>query len=351
MADPQTVPPPTPDTPEATPPDTGSLRDHEAEFGKPERRALIREETQPVDRSSDEESDPEAFNAPRQAPKYRAKSQQAKPDDVKTIQEYTKRLRDAEAQIGVVVERKDGESERVYNLRRRAELAEAIRDTKKAAIPSPQPQARVPDASDFAEAEPVITDFANTADPYTFWMRAVNAYDIRKSQHDLEQGRIKIQQQLQHEQIKQRKDEAYRNFGNRINAFKAQTRDYEDVVKSAADVPATPLLETALVNHERGPEFIYRLAQDRRLADELFLLTDNKPVTQLTVGQVQRLLEARLSTVVAGSVGTPAYVPPPKPPNPARSGAMKVAETPPGDSGSLADHEKFYGRGLVRRRA
>ncbi len=353
-----------PDTPApggdaaAQPPETGgSLRDHEAAFGSPSRRDLLREDTPPAreDSEAPRETDdpPEAaatFNPPRQG-KYRAKSQQAKPDDVKTIQELTKRLRDAEAQVGVVVERKDGESERVYNLRRRAELAEAIRDTKKAATPPPRPAAPIANPSDFQEPEPHIEQYASAADPYTAWVRAVNAWDRRKETHDATQAQLQTQRTDFQRQVEARRDAAYASFGQRRDAFKAQTRDFDQVLQASADVPVTPLLETALVNHADGPRYSYLLAKDRRFADELFLLTDNKPVTQLTVGQVQRLLEARLSTVVAGSVETSAYVPPPKPPNPARSGAMKTVETPPGDSGSLADHERYYAPRSVRRRA
>ena len=76
-------------------------------------------------------SDPDATDEARNErgqfkPKRRAQSQRADADDVPAINELTKRLKTIEETHGKDIARKPGESERVYGLRRRAELLERL---------------------------------------------------------------------------------------------------------------------------------------------------------------------------------------------------------------------------------
>ena len=323
--------------------DSGSLRDHEAEFGKPSAREAIQAEApEPKD------DDAEPFNAPN-APKpakYRAKSQQAKPEDVKTIDELTRRLRKAEEEAGFSIERQDGESERVFSLRRRAEQAEMLRDAKKAISAKPEPIAAPaprPAPSDFAEAEPTIEQFAATADPYTAYTRALGAWDRRKEAWDQQQAALKTSITADQAVAKQRREAAYASHGQRVHEFRAKTADYDTVIQSASEIPTSMLTETAIVNHPKSAQMAYALAKDPALATELFFATLNSPVDRTTVALQQRLLETRLSAALTGSAAPVSVVPPPRPPNPVRTGAMRTVEAEPDDdTGSLSDHEKHY---------
>ncbi|MCC5397351.1 hypothetical protein LMQ03_14175, partial [Staphylococcus aureus] len=82
----------------------------------------------------------------------------ARPEEREEIGTLTKRLREAEEATGI--KRKANESNRVYDLRVRTELAERLRDAGK---PSEKPeqkpvaQARaIPSAPEFTEKEPTL---------------------------------------------------------------------------------------------------------------------------------------------------------------------------------------------------
>ena len=267
----------------------GSLRDHEAEFGKPSAREAINASTP---EPKDDEPEP-AFNAPKVG-KYRAKSQQAKPEDVKTIDELTRRLRKAEEEAGFSIERQDGESERVFSLRRRAEQAEMLRDAKKAIGAKPEPvvaPAPRPSPSDFAEAEPTIEQFAGTADPYTAYTRAIGAWDRRKEAWESQQTALKASLTADEAVTKQRRDAAYASHGQRVQEFRTKTPDYDTVIQSGAEIPISMLTETAIVNHPKSAQIAYALAKDPALATELFFATLNSPVDRTTVALQQRLFD------------------------------------------------------------
>lgn len=133
----------------------GSLAAHEAAHG----RAPVSDDTRAPD---------------GRFKRRRAASQQAEPDDVPLIHEYTKRLKAAEETAGKDIARKPGESERVYTLRRRAELAERLAAPPKAVEPpapalQPAPvalQARQPLPATFPAYEAFIAIAGNEGVDY-----------------------------------------------------------------------------------------------------------------------------------------------------------------------------------------
>ncbi len=318
---------------EATP----SLAEHEATFSNAPR--IVTETPSPGEASDD-------AAGPLSQPRHRARSQSAKTEDVEAIAKLTKRLRDAEAAAGISVEREDGESDRVYNLRRRAVLAEALAKPKTEA-PKPAPRPVAPPQS-FDEAEPQIEQFASAPDPYTAWQRALGAYDRRKEAAEAraEAARGAIQQQGA--MAAERKRQAYAGFNERVNAFKAATADYESTVR-ACERPATYLMETAIVNDPDGPRYVYELAKRPDVHDEIFMLTDGKPVTHETVAAAQRLMKSRMPVAPTGSTAPAVRQLAPRPPNPVRTvPSAHLPNKAPGDTASLSDHEAFYGNGRRR---
>jgi hypothetical protein len=329
------APPPLP-AGSSAPEDNGSLADHRAKFRG------------------------EGFNTPRlevaepKRPAHKAQSRTAKPEDVEEINALTARLRAAEKDAGLSIERKEGESERVFSLRRQAEIAEAIRDSKKASAtpiaPEAPPVVRPPVAPGaFAEVEPTIDGYMDQADPYSAWQRALHAYDRRKERWEETQATHKTSEDAWVKQAQAARDTVYKTFGTRVESFKATTPDYESVI-TAGDRMTPILLETALVGHQDGPRFLYELAKNGTLFDEFFLLTDQKPVTADTVASVQRLLSSRMPVAVTGSTAAAVRPPAPRPPNPVRTVPQARGEAkPPGEGATLSEHRSFYGS--HRRRA
>ncbi len=327
--------------------ESASLSDHEQAFAPP---ALAVPEPRPSRSDPGDEDDAaqeERDTAGRFKTRQRARSQAAGPDDVETIQALTKRLRDAEDALGVKVERKAGESDRVFNLRRRAELAEARRDAVKP-VPEPPP-IPVVEPKTFDEKEPRYEDFANAPDQYAAHLRAVAAYDRRKeafegSQASSEETRNKAIAERNAQRDKWYKDQETAH-GERMRAYHEANPSAQAALEAAGDVKLTPATYMAVMTAENGPALLMRLANDEDLRDDVFDLTDGKTLSEDLVARVQRRLNRGLTAGRTGSAPVPIRSVPavPRPPNPVRTGPMKTDDAPPGDEDSLAAHEKYYG--------
>lgn len=333
--------------------DTGdTLADHEQAFAPAAiaKEPPVRETTERADDGV--ESEPSERDANGQfKPRARAKSQRAGADDVETINAYTKRIREAEDALGIKVERKEGESDRVYNLRRRAEIMEAKREAAKeqrrepemAARPAPKPP------QPFNEPEPKYEDFANEPDQYQAHLRALTAWDRRR---ETAEGAIKSHETQAHEAIAERnarrdawfKEQEVSHL-SRMEQYHQEHPEAQAILDQAGDVRLTPALYSAVMTSENSPELLILVAKNEELRDDLNILTEGKPLNKDLVAYVQRRLNRGLTSANTGSDTRPAQPIPavPRPPNPVRTGPMKTSDTPPGDEDSLAAHEKFYG--------
>ncbi len=307
--------------------ETGSLSEFAAKYDTTTRR------DHPM------ESDEDSTTLDRQPTPRQSRSRGT--DDHETISALTKRLREAEAQIGVNTERLDGESDRAFNLRLRAEAAEAV--AKKASERHAPAQAAAPvveQPSAFTEKEPTIDQFADQADPYSAWQRAVNAFDRKKERFEEQQKHVTAGTEERVRAGRAMREAAEAAHNSRINEYKKVTPDYDKIVGAAQDWPATPLMQIALVNDPNGEKYIYQLAQNRSLYNRLLLDSDGKVVTRETVEAFQDLLKERMPAVT-GSAHTPTTVyTPPRPPNPVRTGRMRSSSSEPPDPSDL-DLEGF----------
>lgn len=317
-----------------TPPaqeETGSLAEHEAQFSNQPRVV--------------EEADDEPVAPVR----HRAKTQRATPDDVEKINTLTARLRAAESDLGVTVEREEGESDRVYNLRRRAELAEAVREAKRAAV-APKPTATLPPVAaqaEFAEKEPTIYDFKFNADgtenedPYTPWQRALGAYDRRKEAWD---ARQQESQQQPHREAMAANQRILGAYGEGAKSFAAATPDFNAVIEAVGDRPMPAAMHSAIVSDAKnGPRYAYLMAKSDEIFDDLFAFSASMPVNEHTVAMVQRRLATRMPAADTGSAAPTTRPLTPRPPNPVRTvPTMRTSSRPPGESASLDDHERAY---------
>lgn len=320
-------------------PEAASLSEHRAEFPGP------------VGRGQPPPSE--------EKPRHRAKSQTAGPDDVKQIAELTKRARAAEEAIPI--ERKAGESERVYQLRRRAEIAESRRDAAPVVEKQPEPAVvAVPPVrqaaavSDFTEKEPTIEQFHDQPDPYSAHMRALVAYDARKAAFESQQTTTRTSaEDARNQWVKETQDANTTRILAHFSAHPDDKAAYDAHTKLpvADQITLTPVMRVALETHGQGPQFMLELIRHPEFADEQALLTngqyafDSEGRLNPAVAILQRRLLARVQAVKTGAaVPQPRkVVVAPRPPTPVRTVPQTPSEKPPsGESSSLRDHRTAY---------
>lgn len=321
-----------------------SLAAHEAAFG--EKKAPT--------------PDPETPVEPERAPRHRAQSQRATPNDVADIAAFTKRLREAEEAIQI--DRKDGESDRVYQLRRRAEIAELAKTYKmQPPAPKAEPVAAVTPPRGAvtppppATAKPTWAQFEEgIGTKYQTWAEAQDAYaDARDVWREAEfvRQRATADNAAAQKAANERDQQAIDAHVKRMASASQSMPDFEAVTAPILNrqLP-TPLLK-AIVTADNSPQLVYSLAKDPDLLDDLVIASHGKSIDDdELVATLQRRLVKRAQ---AGTTGSAASVPPirttPRPPNPVRTGPIASGDELPGDESSLADHEKAFGPRRRRR--
>ena len=348
-------------TPPAVNPET-SLADHEAEFApgakrtpKPEPTATGDPSAATADATAD--TDRDAGGRFRQ----RAKSQQASPKDVDEIAELTKRLRQAEADAGITApERRQGESDRAYSIRRQAEIAEALRDARRAPKPAPTPQPRhepAPVATEqpalpaFSEKEPQPEDFADAANPLSAYTKALAGYEFRRQIHDAQQALIT---QRSAESQKAAIEAAHKHAATvqaKIDAFKVEHPDYDARIEAMEDLLLPDVLLETISTDDNPPKIAYALACNPDELVDLIGFAAALDYSPQSVALLRRRLKRHASATDVPVKATLASNPvqrqvevAPRPPTRVPTGPLKTGDEPPGDDDmSLANHERYFG--------
>lgn len=302
----EVIPPPEPPAPEP------SIADHEAQFGKGAKDA----------------TPPAGEPAP---PRHRAKSQQAKAEDVPRIAELTRRLRETER------ERDEWKGKATPAPVAPTPAAEPTRTVT--------PSAPATSGDTFPDAEPTLEQFMDQPDPYSAWQRALGRYDRKKEAWDAEQ----VTKQSQATAAKQAEEHKWQAditaHQTRVQSFASAHPDFGTVTQELMQQNLPSVLLTAIVRSDNSPELIYHLAQHPDDLDELYLLSDGKTASDASVAILQRrLLKLYGSAAPTGSVPVAAANIPPRPPNPVRTGPLKPSDALPGDDASIAEHEKVWGK-------
>lgn len=332
----------TPEQPQTPVEDSGSLSDHERSYHERQSAPSAVEETPPPAAKAEPagdaapEVDDERDEQGRFKPRHRAKSQQASPEDVPRIRELTKRLREREAEI------------------------EGLRQAS-ASYRQPEPP----------KAEPTKPAAAAHGFP-TFDVWAAEKDNEGKSFEDFIDARTewKYRALRESERADEAKTAAARAHQKRVDAYVEkldaiyeQYPDFDAVVNP----PEGPIRVSNVVEHavlEVGPAVAYYLAthpEERDALTEETAIDPNNPAFPAAVAAMRRYLStlvaspqrsssspSRQAAVSTGSAPARVPVPVPRPPNPVRTAALRDGDQPPGDEGSLADHEKAY---WTRRRA
>jgi hypothetical protein len=332
------------------PEESSSLADHEQDY-HPERATEPQTEAPALSESDADDEPSERDATGRFKPRHRAQSQRATAADVSEINALTKRLREAEDAIGHKAERKPGESDRVFNMRRKAELLEFARDRLKApaaTAPAVPPLPQRPAPKPFDEKEPAYEDFANEPDQYLAYTRALAAYDRRKESAEQQETGYKAEREATIKARNEARDKWFQQqmtaHSTRMDAYLKANPDAQAII-DASGVNLTPVMIAAVVTADNSPQLMMRLAQDQELVDDLIILTDGKALNKDLVALVQRRLNRGLQAADTGSA-TPAPSKPvpavPRPPNPVRTGPIASGPSVPGDDSSLLDHEKAF---------
>ena len=318
--------------------EAASLSEHEATFSPEAREAP----------ETDDDGEPV------QRTRHRARSQQASPEDVAQIRDWSARARAAEEAAGIA--RNDGESERVYRLRVRTELAEAARQARSApkyepvrqSAPAASPVAPVAASHDATRPEPNEDEIGTKYQTYAEFTRA-------QAEWVWEQRDAARQRQAEQQQLQQSQQAQISSYQKRVDDFVAKQPDYNQVVQSAMNdfgaefKIADPAFQVFLT-HDNGPQMLYHLLTHPDQLAEMQALWEGKPASHANVALATRWLQSRVQAVSTGSVApTPPVIPAPRPPNPVRTGPMKTGDELPGDDATLADHEKAFGKKYARR--
>src|SRR5712691_4766478 len=324
-----------------------TLAEHEARYGDAAREAAAAEPAPEGHADLADAGPRDAKGRFRQ--RHHAISQQAAPDDVATIGTLTKRIKDAEAASGADITQQPGESNRVFELRRRAELAER-RAAPAAPAPRPAPPAALPvmpPAAAAAPAKPNPETFAyGTSDPA--YLDALTEWKVETTLTARERARV------EHEAAQQRAAEAQRieaAWKVNVAAARAKHADFDALVmQPTSNIPAIlrgGLGEAFVYEDPTGLEVAYHLVTHPEDVAPLAAYAGNP----MMLFRELTLLGQRLTTpapVQAASTGSAARLSPPaapRPPNPVRTGPLTTGDPPPDDDDqSLANHERYFGR-------
>lgn len=294
---------------------------------------------------------------PEKVEKRRRDMDDARPEEREEIGSLTKRLREAEEATGI--KRNPNESNRVYNLRMQTELAERIRDAGKPvekveAKAAAQPQRVMPAVPEFKDVEPTLDQFKDEADPATAYFRALARFENKKAQHDEMIAGV--------ERASKEYDAAARGWWNqratehatRLDGYIKENPTVRAKLEAIGDKPLSPILFGAIQIHPESHKLMVALADNPELHDELFLLTDGKPIGDPTrnplIGIVQRRLLTKAQTgKVPERSPKSEWKQPANPPSPVRTQPTAIAQ-PNADKesangNSIMSHaRKFYAK-------
>ena len=282
-----------------------------------------------------------------------------KPIDAKAADEK-KRHRERDVARPEDVPRIRELSAEVQRLRKQLETRTASSPQPRTA---PQPQARPAPAQNgngamdhwaFPKPEPKQVDFANADDPYAAWLEARQDWKLEKRDWE-----ASLQQQTSTAQ--ETEQQFWGTFDGKLKDFADKTPDYHEIF--AGDGPEhmredMPPAMTAMIFMDDNPgQLMYAFARDPALFDEVASWSsgvripppsaseEERTAALAAVSRLRRMLDRRGLTGSSGSVPAPqAITVAPRPPNPLRTGPMRTGDEPPGDSGSMADHIRHFGR-------
>lgn len=307
------------------------LAEHEAAFGT-------------IDPSLSEEAQKKA-EAKQQRIRHRAKSQQAGPGDVGRINELTRKLREAEAEVTT------------WKTKATSSVSSPVREDRPPASASHAPATVDSGTPRQAAAQPNATRPKPSEDEvgtkyaiYGDYVEDLAEWKAEQRDAAREAKQAEEHQRQQHEQTQRQWHDTHKTYYDRVTAFEQQHPDFTVTVNQHVNGSTLPpSVYRAIIQHDNGPALVYHLAQHPDHLIEMQMLFDGKPPSDTYVALATQWLSSRAQAVVTGSAAsTPPIKLAARPPNPVRAGAAQTSDELPGEDGSLAQHEHAFGK---RRRA
>lgn len=296
----------------------------------------------------------EHAKATRDPERRRREVDDARPEEREQIGQLTKRLREAEEASGI--KRLPNESNRVYDLRMRAELAERLRDAAKpkeaAKVETRQPEPRpIPQVGDFTEKEPTLEQFKDEDDPATAYFKALARYEYKKDQHEAKKAEAETAGKAIEEHQRKWWADRSAEHSTRLETFMKGKPEIQAKLEAIGDRPLSPTMFAAIQIHPDSPKLMLALADNPDLHDKLFLLTKNDqlgdPTRNPLVGIVQRRLLTKAQTgQLPERSPSSQWKPPAPPPSPVRTQPTAIAksEDDKDSDGSIMAHARKYHR-------
>jgi hypothetical protein len=280
----------------------------------------------------------------------RARSQDASPDEVRQISALGKEARDAEESVSEVLGLKpnDGESPRLFELRRRKAIAQAVKDLKAAPAPAAPvtretPRSASPVVTSTAPAEPDASDATKypygTSDP--------------KYQQDLIDFAVEKKFRAQSVAAQQEAAEAEaaagkKRFAERWTAAEKEIPGFRDIASKEVPWSKGDPIDLWIWDRPYGPKLLWYLNHPDHLAEtrEIMALSVTDQLERLSL-LGQRFSSNNGSAGGNGSTGAlhpPVVVTPsPRPPTPVKTGPMRSSgDTPDTSKGPLSAHRALY---------
>lgn len=284
----------------------------------------------------------------RQRVRHRASSQQATPDDVAEIQALTARTKQIAESAGI--QRKPNESERVYQLRVRAELYERATKPVERPQPATQPsqparQAAQPDPNapkiEPTRPKPLIEEIGAKYADWDAYQDDIVEWKLEQRDHVAKLTKERDEATNTYNARKAEWDSDHERMTQRVATFRETHPDYDGLLAAnAVDVP--PPVYQAILKHDNGPALVYHLLTHADELTDAVLMFDGKPPTPHFVALATRWLTTRAKVEATGATTTEKLTPGPRPPTPVRTGATRASDTLPDDDSPLSAHEARF---------
>ena len=154
-------------------------------------------------------------------------------------------------------------------------------------------------------------------DTHEEYVEALTDYKIAQKEEQYER-------QSKEAESKRESEKQFQTFQSKVNDFKKEASDFDDVVYEVDDIPLTPLIQKAILTSDIGPQLMYELAKDRERLEKIISLDQFTALKE--IGKIEDRIEQRLSSKKQ-SKQTTTKAPPPITPLNSKTSA-KVSKNP-----------------------
>ncbi len=196
----------------------------------------------------------------------------------------------------------------------------------KASKPAPEKQ-----STETKEADPNARPKVESFETHEEYVEALADWKVEQklSQRD---------QKAKERDLKSDFEKRVSTHSERVEAFKKQRTDFEDVIESIDDIPMSTTVQQAILDSEDGPELMYQLAKNRKEYEKICKLPALAAARELGKFEA-RIAKASESTAVKETKTTTA----PAPISPVGKGSVTVTKDP-GEM-SMVEYNKWRNAG------